>query len=256
MASSALVARPSLHLILTSLLRADSLALLKNPRRLLLSYLLPLLMLLVTGSSKSASHLGGAVYVIGLSIAYGLVSASLMGYAFTVARDRESGVFQRLRVTPAPAWTIMVSRIVLQLVSSLVMAIVVVFVGIQIHHVALAADEYLLVLAVSVLGGAVFVAIGQALVGLVKSADTVNAAGRILFIVLILLGLFGRSGLLGSLWESISSWSPVGVVMSLYADVLNLATWNGSDWLSIVACVGYLFACSYVGIRWFKWEAR
>ncbi|MGO9658046.1 MAG: ABC transporter permease [Acidimicrobiales bacterium] len=252
----ATTAQPRLQLIVKSLARADGTALVKNPRRLLLSFLLPVLVLIVTNSSQSTQHLGGALYIIGLSLAYGLVSTSVLGYSLSVARDRENGVFQRLRVTPAPTWTIMTSRLGVQVLANLVMALVVLIVGSQMHHVSLSASKYALVLAISVLGGAVFLAIGQALVGLVKSADTVNAAGRILMIVLILLGLFGQSGALGGTWESVSRWSPVGVVMNLYAGVLDLGSWGSRDWLCLVACGGYIAACGAVGVHWFKWEAR
>lgn len=257
MSSAAIAtARPRLSLIVSSLARADFTALVKNPRRTLLSFLLPILLLVVTSSNKSTDHLGGALYIIGLSLAYGLVSTSILGYALSVARDRENGVFQRLRVTPAPTWTIMTSRLATQVVSNLIMAIIVVIVGAQMHHVPLSASDYLLVLAISVLGGAVFLSIGQALVGLVKSADTVNAGGRILLILLLMLGLFGQSGALGGFWEAVSRWSPVGAVMSLFAGVLNLSTWGSRDWDALVACGGYIVVCVAAGIRWFRWDAR
>lgn len=252
----AVSSRPRLELILVSLGRADFVALLKNPRRLLLSLLLPIILLIVTNSSKGTEHLGGAFFVIGLSIAYGLVSTSIFGYALSVARDRENGVFQRLRVTPAPTWTIMTTRLATQVLANLVMALIVVIIGAQIHHLSLSASDYGLVLAISVLGGAAFLAIGQALVGLVKSADTVNAAGRILLIVLYLLGLFGQSGVFGGFWESVSRWSPVGVVMTLFAGVLDLSSWDSRDWLCLVACAGYIVVCTAIGIRWFQWDAR
>ncbi len=51
--------------------------------------------------------------------------------------------------------------------------------------------QYLLILAVAMLAGVVFLSIGQALVGLVTSATTVNAIGRVHYIVLILVGISG-----------------------------------------------------------------
>jgi ABC-2 type transport system permease protein len=254
--TSAVVGRPSLQLIVTSLARADLVALVKNPRRLLLSFLLPVILLVVTNTSKATNNLGGALFIIGLSIAYGLLSTSILGYALGVARDRENGVFQRLRVTPAPTWAIMVSRLGVQVIANLIMALVVLIIGAQMHHVPLSASQYLLVLAISVLAGAVYLSIGQALVGLVKSADTVNATGRILLIVLYLFGLFGQSGTLGGIWESVSRWSPVGAVMTLFAGVLKLSSWDSRDWWSLVACAGYIVVCAAVGIRWFQWDAR
>jgi ABC-2 type transport system permease protein len=247
---------PSLRLVLTSLLRADFTVMLRNRRGLALSIVLPVFILFVTDSGHGAQSFGGALYLVGLAIAYGLVSASVLGYALTVARDRDRGVFQRLRVTPAPTWTIMTSRLAIQCLGNLLIALIVVIVGSRMHHISLSAGTYGLVLAVSLLGGAVFLSIGQALVGLMKSADSVNAGGRVLVIGLILLATFGQTGTLGDTWQSIARWSPVGAVMTLFAAVLNLSTWDTHDSLTLLACAGYIVVFAAIGIRWFQWDAR
>ncbi len=149
----------------------------------------------------------------------------------------------------------MSSRLAVQVVANLIIALVVLIVGSAIHHVTLSVGQYVLFLVISVLGGAVFLGIGQAMVGLLKSADTVNAAARVVFIVLIVLGLFGQSGLLGSTWESISQWTPVGVVMTLFAGVLDLSAWGSRQSLSVLACFGYTAFFAAIGIRWFRWDA-
>jgi ABC-2 type transport system permease protein len=249
-------ARPPIQLILTSLLRADSTVLVKNRRALIISIALPILLLITTNSAKGTNNLGGALFVIGLCTTYGLMSTSILGYALTVARDREKGVFQRLRVTPAPTWAIMSSRLAVQVAANLLIALVVLIVGSGLHHLTLSVGQYLLFLLISVLGGAVFLSIGQTMVGLLKSADTVNAAARIVFIALIFLGLFGQSGALGATWESISRWTPTGAVMTLFAGALDLSAWSTRDTLCIVACFGYIAFFAAIGIRWFQWEAR
>jgi ABC-2 type transport system permease protein len=247
---------PPLQLVFTSLLRADFAVFLKNRRAVIVSALLPLFLLLTTSSSKATHNFGGAVFIIGLAITYGLVSTSLMGYALTVARDREKGVFQRLRITPAPTWTIMSSRLAMQSVANLIIALVVVIVGTRMHNVSPSAGQYALVLLVSLLGGAAFLSLGQALVGLVKSADTVQAVARVTFAILILLGTLGQSGALGSFWGDIARWSPVGTVMTLFAGVLDLSAWHGRDTVSLLVCLGYIVVFAGVGIRWFQWDAR
>jgi len=78
----------------------------------------------------------------------------------------------------------------------------------NIHHLSLSAATYVLVLLVSTLGSAVFLSVAQALVNLVKSADTVQAFGRLLYIGLVMLGLFGASGELGGFWDTVSKWTP------------------------------------------------
>jgi ABC-2 type transport system permease protein len=247
---------PPLQLVLSSLLRADFAVLIKSRRALLISVVLPILILVSTNSDKATHSFGGALFIIGLAIAYGLVANSILGYALAVARDRDQGVFQRLRVTPAPTWTIMTSRLAMQSLANLVITLVVLIVGSRLHHVSLSAEKYALVLVVSILGGAVFLSIGQAVVGLVKSADSINAAGRVLVLGLVLLSSLGQSGTLGSTWETIARWSPVGVVMTLFAAVLNLSAWNTHDSLTLLACGGYIVVFAAIGIRWFQWDAR
>jgi ABC-2 type transport system permease protein len=254
--SSTSPAAPSLRLVFTSLLRADFLVFLKHRRALIISMVLPVFVLLSTSGNKATQKFGGAEFVIGLAISYGLLSTAMIGYALTVARDREKGVFQRLRVTPAPSWTIMTSRLAMQVVANLIIAIGVVIIGSLIHHLSPSAGQYALVLLVSILAGAVFLSLAQALVGLVKSADTVQAVARVLFAVLILLGILGQSGALGSFWSSVARWTPVGAVMTLFAGVLNLHAWSSRETLSLLACLGYIVVFAGIGIRWFQWDAR
>lgn len=256
MASSSPTAGPSLQLTLSSLLRADLAVIIKNRRALLVSVILPVLILITTNSGKATNRFGGSLFLIGLAVSYGLVANSIMGYALAVARDREQGVFQRLRVTPAPPWTIMASRLTMQALSNLVITLVVLIVGTRIHHVSLSAGTYALVLVVSILGSAIFLSIGQALVGLVTSSESINAIGRLLMIGMILLSSLGQSGALGATWKTVSHWTPVGVVMTLFASVFNLSAWSTHDSLTLLAGAGYIVIFTGIGIRWFKWDAR
>ncbi len=256
MTDSGPTAAPPLQIVFASLLRADFQVFLKHRRALIISMLLPVFLLVSTSGNKATDKFGGALYVIGLAIAYALTATAIVGYALTVARDREKGVFQRLRVTPAPTWTIMSSRLAMQSVANLIIALVVLIVGTRIHHVSPSAGQYALVLLVSLLGGAVFLSLGQALVGLVRSADTVQAVARVLFAILILLGTLGQTGALGGFWESVARWSPVGAVMTLFAGVLNLHAWYSRDTMSLLACAGYIIVFAGIGIRWFQWDAR
>jgi ABC-2 type transport system permease protein len=255
-ASSEPTAPPPLRIVFASLLRADFLVFLKHRRALIISMLLPAFLLISTSGNKATHSFGGAVYIIGLAIAYGLMATSILGYALTVARDREKGVFQRLRVTPAPTWTILSSRLAMQSMANLIIALAVVIIGTRIHNISPSVGQYALVLLVSILAGAVFLSIGQALVGLVKSADNVQATARVLFAGLIFLGILGQTGGLGGFWESVARWSPVGSVMTLFAGVLRLSTWQSNDTLSLVACAGYIVFFAGIGVKWFQWDAR
>ncbi len=250
------VARPPVHLALSSLLRADTAVLLRNKVSTFVGVLLPVVLLIVTTLGKGTSKLGSAEMVIGLALTLGLITSSLLGYSMALSHDRETGVLQRLRVTPVPTWTIMASRLIVQVIASLIASVIVIIVGVITHGLTLNIGRYALMLAAAALGSAVFLALGQALVGLVKSATAVSAIGRLLFVVLVLLGLLGVTGILGDTMQTVSEWSPVGALMTLFTDALSQPSWASQDTYSLVACVGYVAVFAFIGIRWFRWESH
>jgi ABC-2 type transport system permease protein len=249
-------ARPPLGLAMSSLLRADFTVLLNGKTSVFLSTLLPIVVLVANTFGKGQSRLGGSSLVIALALTLGLITSSLFGYTLALAHDREAGVLQRLRVTPAPTWMIMTSRLFVQVATNLIASVIVVIVGNIVYGLTLNVGQYLLVLAVAVLGAAVFLAIGQAVVGLVQSTSAINAIARLLMIVLILLGLLGGTGILGDTMKTIADWSPVGALMTLFSAVLNQSPWNGQDTYSLLSCAGYIIVFAFTGIRWFRWNTR
>jgi ABC-2 type transport system permease protein len=253
-------ARPAIGLIFGSLLRADFTVLVRSGRTLVLNIVLPIVILVITdlhsGASGAGAVLTSALFSIGLALTYGLMSSSLIGYSLSVARDRDAGVFQRLRVTPAPTWAIMTSRLLVQIVLDIIMTVLVLIIGGVLHHLAFNAGEVLLILGVSIAGGAMFLAIAQAIVGLVRSSAVVNALGRVLYVVFLLLGLLGSSGILGATVTAISSWTPVGAMINLFGGVLDLTKWDWTDTTGLIATAGYIVIGAFIGIRWFRWDAR
>lgn len=238
------------------LLRADFVVLLKNTRAIIGGILPPLYILFITKSDKAQAKLGGSHFLVVLAITLGLLSLAFLGYSVNVARDRERGVFQRLRVTPAPAWTIMVSRLLVQVLVGEIIAVVVLIVGGRMNHITLSTGEYLSALLIALLESAMFLAIGQALVGLVKSATTVNALGSFLYAALLLTGLLGVSGALGGSFQTFAKWTPVGTIITVFQSVLHQIAWNGHTTLSLLACFGYIVVFGYAGVKWFKWDAQ
>jgi ABC-2 type transport system permease protein len=212
--------------------------------------------LVATTLGKAGSRLGSAAEIVGLALTLGLITSCLLGYSLTLAHDREVGVLQRLRVSPAPTWTIMTSRLCVQMASNLVASIIVVVVGAALHGLTPTAGQYALALAVAVLGAAMFLSIGQALVALVPSTTAINAIGRILFVILVLLGLVGASGILGDTMKTVAAWSPIGALMTLFSDALNGAPWTDQDAYALLACLGYVVVFAFLGIRWFRWETH
>jgi len=238
------------------LLRADVTAQVRAPLSLVFTFALPLILLVTTGLGKNSTVLVGPGFRISLALTVGLVSIGTVGYSLSIARDRDIGVFQRLRVTPTPTWAIMVSRWIVQLGAVLGMDIVVMLVAAVFLGITLSPQAYALSVLVTLLGSAVFLSIGQAIVGLIASADTLQAAGRLLYVPLIALSLFGNTDKLGTAVEMVSRWSPGGCLESLLSVTMGATEWGGQAWGALFASLGYAVVFAVIGIRWFRWVSR
>jgi ABC-2 type transport system permease protein len=247
---------PTLSGTLSALFRADFTVQLRNGRALVLTFLPPLAVLYGLNAGKRSVQLGDPLFKVAASLTLGIASIAILGYTATVARDREKGVFQRLRVTPAPTWTIMVSRLAVQVLAMLVMTVVVLVAAAVVEKVSLDPAAYVLTLLVVILSSAVFLGVGQALVGLISSADTVNAVGRLSFLPLFALGLFAHSTIFGTTFETIARWSPGGAVATLLSGAMHPASWSADTWWALLASVLYSVVFAGVGIRWFHWSTR
>src|SRR5437868_7004284 len=224
---------PALTEIFRALLEADFTVQLRNNRALLLSFALPLVVLFALFASKFYIALGDPLFRVASVLTLGMASIAILGYSMTVARDREKGVFQRLRVTPAPTWMIMTSRLLVQVAAMLAMALVVLVAADLFKGVSLTAQAYLLTFICVIFSSALFLGVGQALAGLIKSADTLNAVGRIAYLPLFALGLFAHSTVFGTTFELVSRWSPGGTVETLLTVAMNPSSWNGDSWWAL-----------------------
>src|SRR5258708_22542514 len=99
-----------------------------------------------------------------------MASIAILGYAMTVARDREKGVFQRLRVTPAPTWTIMSSRLLVQVAAIVAMAVLVLVAADLVERVSLTAEGYVLPFLVGIFSSHLFLCLCPAVVVPLKPA--------------------------------------------------------------------------------------
>src|SRR5258708_4600327 len=255
-AASPSVRAPVLSEIFRALLEADFTVQLRNNRALLLSFALPLVVLFALFASKVYAKLGDPQYRVAAALTLGMASIAILGYSMTVARDREKGIFQRLRVTPAPTWAIMTSRLLVQVAANLAMALVLLVAANLFERVSLTAEAYLLTFICVIVSSALFLSVGQALAGLIKSADTLNAVGRIAYLPLFALGLFSQSTIFGTTFELISRWSPGGTVETLLTGAMNPSSWNSDTWLALAASTAYSAVFVGIGIRWFQWGAR
>lgn len=247
------VSIPKTSAVLTALLRADLTTQWRNRRSFILVLLVPVLILV---SWKSIIDKMGAAFALSTCITLGLVATGLMGYSNSIARDRDKGIFQRLRVAPVPSWAIMTSRLLVQLFMIILLTICVFLAGYYIDHVTIAPAGYALTFLTTLAGGAVYLSLGQLIVGLIQNPETVNSTSRLVYFAFIMVGMFGEFGLLGDQVKQMALWSPYGTVKHIISAGMEPAKWDAKTSMALLATIGYALMFSVVGIRKFKWNTR
>jgi ABC-2 type transport system permease protein len=244
---------PKTSTVFATLFRADMATLLSNRRSAVISLFVPMIILFTwKGLIK---HIGGPT-VLATAIAIGLIAIGLMGYTLSVAKDRDKGIFQRLRLAPVPTWVIMTSRISIQLMMIMVLTLVVFIVGYQYDGVALSAQGYVLTFFIAILGGAVYLSLGQLIVGLIKNFETINAVIRITYFVFIMLGMVGELMIQNKQLKEAIRFSPYGSVKMMIAAGMEPAKWTNDTSIALLVSVGYIIVFAGVGISKFKWNTK
>lgn len=244
---------PSNKTVLTALLRADFTTQWRNRRSVVLILLIPVIILI---SWKGLIDKLGGAFVLSNCITIGLNAIGLMGYSTSIARDRDKGIFQRLRVAPLTAWSIMVSRLTVQLAMISLVTTGVFVAGFYVDHISLNPAGYALGFAMAFVGGALYLGLGQAIVGLIKNAETVNAVTRLVYFVFIMVGMFAELGALGNKVGDAVKWSPYGTVKHILAAGMQPETWSTHSTEALLVSIGYALVFSAIGIRWFRWSSK
>lgn len=236
-----------------ALLRADYTTLWRNRRAVIMVILVP--MIIVFTWKGLVAKTGGA-FVLSNAIALGLVAVGLMGYTNSVARDRDKGIFQRLRVSPLPLWTIMASRLIVQLTLILLLTVVVFISGYNFDHIILSTTGYAITFLISIVGGAVYLSLGQVIVGRIQNPETVNSTARLVYFAFIMAGMLGELGVLGDKFKNAVDYSPYGTVQIILASSLEPSKWNNHTTEALLITFGYTVVFAVLGIKWFKWSNK
>ena len=199
--------------------------------------------------------LGGHA-VLAICIAVGLPAMGLMGYSQTIAQDREKAVFQRLRTTPTSTAAIMGSRIVVQLAVTMFMTLCTYTFANVIDGITLGTGSLLLLLVAALVGGLAYLAVGLCVVALIKSAEAVSAAGRLIYLSVAVVGGLAAGGVLGPTVKRAVVWSPLGTTKALLLAAMDPSAIGGQTLIMLLATFAYSLVFATIGVRWFKWSVN
>ncbi|MDB5135482.1 MAG: type transporter [Mucilaginibacter sp.] len=244
---------PKTSTVIAALLRADFTTLWRNRRAVVMTLLVPMI---IVFSWKAYVAKAGGAFVLSNAITLGLVAIGLMGYPNSIARDREKGVFQRLRVSPLPLWTIMASRLIVQLGLILLLTVLVFISGYQFDHITMSVGGYACTFVAAIVGGAVYLSLGQVIVGLIQNPESVNSTARLVYFAFIMAGMLGQFEEFSGEFKKAVEWTPYGTVKTILASSLEPAKWDNHTNMALLLTLGYIVVFATLGIKWFKWNTK
>jgi ABC-2 type transport system permease protein len=246
---------PKTSAVLSALLRADFTTQWRNRRAVILTLIVPIIILV---SWKGLIEIFGGPFALSNSITIGLIATGLMGYSNSIARDRDKGIFQRLRVAPIPSWLIMASRLFIQLIMILVITTAVFIIGSKYDNVTLSPAAYALTYLTAAFCGMLYLSLGQVIVGRIQNPETVNSTSRLVYFVFLMVGMFGEIYLrkLSPQFQKLVIYSPYGVVKTLLAASMEPAKWTSDTNMALLVTIAYTIIFAVLGIKWFKWNTK
>ncbi len=128
--------------------------------------------------------------------------------------------------------------------------------GYYFDKITLAPAGYALTFLTAIVGGALYLGLGQLIVGLLKNAETVNSTSRLVYFVFIMVGMFGDLGVLGDQFKQAVHWSPYGTVKNILSASMEPSTWSNDTTMALLITIVYALIFSFLGIKKFKWSTH
>ncbi len=158
-------------------LRFDLKTFLRNPAAVFFTAVLPLIFLVVFVSVFGNDHLEGSdikfsTYYVPNILALAVISSTFVSLAISLTTLREDAVLKRLRGTPLPARTFLISRVLVGLVVSLGLVVVLCALGRVAFGVRLPTETLPAFLVTLLVGAAAFTALGLAYQSFIPSEES------------------------------------------------------------------------------------
>lgn len=189
---------------------------------------------------------------------YGAAVTAYLNMPEAIAQARQRGVLKRLRGTPLPPSYFLTGRVVSGLWVALVTLVAVLGVGVVLYDVELPGIRMIAVLVTFVLAVVCFAALGVALVGLFRSAQTFTAVGLATLLPLSFVSDIFLIGADFPTWLDAVSWSfPLRHAVHGVADPFAVgATGSGFDVGHLAVILAWTVAGALVAVKRFGWEPR
>jgi ABC-2 type transport system permease protein len=208
---------------------------------------------LIPAASKPLAFYGGISILqtyLPTIIIFSLVMAAVNYLPATLVGYRERGVLRRMSTTPVRPRTLLTTQILLNLVMQAATAALVVILAVGAFGATL--GQPLGFIIAFALTAAALSSLGLLVAAVCFTGKAANAAGAVLFFVLMFLaGLWIPRATMPAALRDISSFTPAGAGGQA---IQSAAAGNWAPWWYFAVLAGYIAVCGILAGRLFRWE--
>lgn len=235
----------------------------RNRQAVIFNFAFPILFLVIFTSINGSAHLkqlGGVSYatffVPGI-LTFGIISSTFTNLAISLVNLRDQGILKRVRGTPMPPWLYLAARIGNSVVISAVMVVIMLALGVGAFGVHLRLSTLPGLVVGLVVGAASFCALGLAMTGVIRNAESAPAVVNIVVLpFLFLSGIFFPLQGEPSWLASIVKVFPVAhFANSLEAPFNPHTAAPGIQGSDVAVLVVWAVIGLVVALRLFRWES-
>lgn len=186
-----------------------------------------------------------------------IMSAGLAGDSAWLATARDRGVLQRVRATPLPPAALIGAYVAVRLLLVLVQSALIVAIAALVLGARIEWDTAAAVVGLVLLGGCVFILLGQAIGAVSSSARSAEAAQNAVFFPLLFLSDLVVLATDFPVWlHELRRWNPAYMLVDLVRPALTGYDAAQAPALNLVGLAIWSAVGLAVAARWFRWEPR
>lgn len=210
----------------------------------------------ITEQSISTNPISFIDFFVPGILAMSLMNSGVIGLSTAFVIYRERGILRRIKVTPFPLSSFILARVVSQLVIAVAQSIILAGLAMLIFGLEIRGN-LLLILLVILVGALAFLAIGFAISGISRNAETAASyANLVTFPMLFLSGIFFSIDSAPAWLRPITQVLPLTYLVDALREPMTRGRGFSAIWLDLVVLLGTFVVAMAFAIRFFRWDAR
>ncbi|HET8616497.1 MAG TPA: ABC transporter permease [Actinomycetales bacterium] len=209
----------------------------------------------LSGSKVEDESMKPIQFITGGMLSWGVATSATFGAALTIVSWRKKKLLRRVRLSPAPVWTVVAARVGVSMVTAVIQAVLMIGIALTPPFGLQLAGSWYLMLPLLVFGTLSFLAIGLLVGAVAKTEEAASAMANFIVLPMAFLSgtFFDLSG--APAWMRIVSQAfPLRHMNDAMLDVLARGQGAGAIVVPCLILLAFALVVTAIATRLFQWD--